>query len=109
MAKTRNLAIDQGTTFTAYVIYTNKDNEAIDITGLTPRAMMRKSYYSSNATTFTTAVNSNTNGNITIQLTAGETANLKYGRYVYDVELYDSNNVYRVQEGIITVYPEVTK
>lgn len=109
MAKTRNLAIDQGTTFTAYVIYTNKDNEAIDITGLTPRAMMRKSYYSSNATTFTTSVISNAAGNISIALSAGETSNVKAGRYVYDVELYNANVVYRVQEGIITVFPEVTK
>ncbi len=109
MAKTRNLAIDQGTTFTAYVIYTNKDNEAIDITGLTPRAMMRKSYYSSNATTFTASVISNAAGNISIALSAGETSNVKAGRYVYDVELYNANVVYRVQEGIITVFPEVTK
>ena len=109
MAKTRNLAIDQGTSFTAYVIYTNKDNEAIDITGLTPRAMMRKSYYSSNATTFTTSVISNAAGNISIALSAGETSNVKAGRYVYDVELYNANVVYRVQEGIITVFPEVTK
>jgi len=109
MATVKNLVIDQGTTFVEYVIYKDKNKNVVNIAGLTPRAMMKRSYYSSNATTFTSVVNSNTNGNITISLTAGETANLKYGRYVYDIELFDNNNVYRVQEGIITVYPEVTK
>jgi len=109
MATVKNLAIDQGTTFSDFVIYKDKNKNVIDITGLTPRASMRRSYYSSNATTFTTAINSNTNGNVNISLTSSQTANLKMGRYVYDVELYDANVVYRIQEGIITVFPEVTK
>lgn len=109
MATVKNLAIDQGTTFSDFVIYKDKNKNVIDITGLTPRASMRRSYYSSNATPFTTAINSNTNGNVNISLTSSQTANLKMGRYVYDIELYDANVVYRIQEGIITVFPEVTK
>lgn len=109
MAATKNLAIDQGTTFSDFVIYKDKNKTAIDISGLTPRASMRKSYYSANAVTLTTAINSNAGGNVNLSLTSSQTANLKAGRYVYDVELYDSNVVYRIQEGIITVFPEVTK
>lgn len=109
MAATKNLAIDQGTTFSDFIIYRDKSKNAIDITGLTPRASMRRSYYSANATTFNTAINSNAGGNINISLSSSETSNLKIGRYVYDVELYNSNVVYRIQEGIITVFPEVTK
>jgi hypothetical protein len=42
---------------------------------------------------------------------AAQTANVKAGRYVYDLELVNSNTltVERVVEGIITVYPEATK
>jgi len=105
----KDLVVDQGATFVEYVLYQDKAKSAIDITGLSPRAKMRRSYYSANATTFTTSINSNAAGNITISLNYGETANLKAGRYVYDVELYDSNLVYRIQEGAITVLPEVTK
>lgn len=109
MATVKNLAIDQGTTFSDHIIYRDKAKVALDITGLSPRASMRRSYYSSNATTLTTAINSNSGGNVNISLSASQTANLKMGRYVYDVELYNSNVVYRIQEGIITVFPEVTK
>jgi len=109
MASLKNLVIDQGTTFIEYVLYKDKNKNAIDISGMNSRAQMRKSYYSANATTFSTTISSNINGNVTISLTASETANLKAGRYVYDVEVYNSNVVYRIQEGAITVYPEVTK
>jgi len=109
MASIKNLVIDQGTTFSDFVIYKDKSKNAINISGLTPRASIRRSYYSTNAVTFTSVINSNSGGNINISLTASQTANLKSGRYVYDVELYYSNVVYTIQEGIITVFPEVTK
>jgi len=109
MAATKNLAIDQGTTFSDFILYKDKTKNVIDITGLTPRASMRRSYYSANAITFTTIINSNSGGNVNISLSAFQTANLKIGRYVYDVELFNTNVVYRIQEGIITVFPEVTK
>jgi hypothetical protein len=109
MKRYKDLVLDQGATFIEYVLYQDKTKTSINITGLTPRAQMRKSYYSSNATTFTTTINNNTTGNISISLSYAQTANIKAGRYVYDVELYDANVVYKVQEGTITVLPEVTK
>lgn len=109
MKKYKDLVLDQGATFIEYVLYKDKSKNAIDISGLSPRAKLRKSYYSSNAITFTTSVISAVDGNVSISLSYNETANLKAGRYVYDVELYDSNVVYRIQEGTVTVYPEVTR
>ena len=109
MKKYKDLVLDQGATFVEYVLYKDKAKNAIDISGLSSRAKLRKSYYSANATSFTTAVESAADGNVSLSLTHNETANIKAGRYVYDVELYNANVVYRIQEGTITVYPEVTR
>ena len=109
MATNKNIAIDKGTTFNEYVLYKDKNKNAIDLTGFTARAMMRKSYYSSNAITLTSSIVNNSTGNILLTLNHSETANIKAGRYVYDVEVFNANVVYRVQEGIVTVFPEVTK
>jgi len=45
-----------------------------------------------------------------LSLDANTTANLYYGRYVYDVVTIDgTGHVTRVVEGILTVTPEVTQ
>ena len=109
MKRYKDLILDQGTTFSEHILYQDRAKNSIDITGLNPRAAMRKSYYSANSTVFTTSIVSNIDGNVKISLTHDETANIKAGRYVYDVELYNANVVYRIQEGSITVLPEVTR
>ena len=60
---------------------------------------------------FTTSTGPNTAaGVVTLSLTSTQTANLDFGRYVYDVNLTDaSNTVTRVLEGIVTVTPRVTR
>jgi len=51
-----------------------------------------------------------TDGNIRISLNDTQTAAIKAGRYVYDVEsVAPDTSVDRVLEGIVTVTPEVTK
>jgi hypothetical protein len=71
---------------------------------------MRKSYYSSTATDIGASVTNSANGQITLSMTAANTANLKAGRYVYDLVITDSNlTKTRVIEGIITVTPSVTR
>ena len=70
---------------------------------------MRQSYHSSNnITTLTTAI---AGSNVTISLTATQTAAVSSGNYVYDVEYTQSGGtiVERVAEGIITVSSEATK
>jgi hypothetical protein len=111
MAAIYNLVVDQGTTFIANVRYLDSDKNPIDITGFDARSQMRRSYSAANAYVLTANVTDGASGNITISMTAAESANVLAGRYVYDVEAYDANTgtVYRVVEGIVTVYPEVTK
>jgi len=111
MAVISNLVLDQGTNFEIIVRYLNDDGTAIDLTGYQARSQMRRSYYSTTATNLIANISSPTNGNVTLSLNANTTANLKVGRYLYDVEVVENATytVSRIVEGIITVMPEVTK
>lgn len=108
MATVENLVIDQGQTFSFSLTLSNADGSAKDLTSYTVASQMRKSYYTSTATDFTTAKVDLT-GEVTISLTAAQTSAIKAGRYVYDIEITSSSETLRVLEGIVTVTPEVTK
>lgn len=106
-----NLAIDQGTDFSANLTVKDSTNTVRNLTGFTGRAQLRRSYASSSNVTFTVNIDTPADGNVKITLANASTANLKYGRYVYDVELTkaSANTIERIYEGIATVYPEVTR
>ena len=71
---------------------------------------MRKSFYSSIANNFTATVTDNSAGEITLTMTAAETANLKPGRYVYDLLITDeSGTKSRIVEGVVSVTPGTTQ
>lgn len=110
MATVSNLAIDQGTTFSVTITVTDDTGSVRDLTNYTARSQMRKSYYTTANTAFTAGIASPTDGTITLDLTATQTSALKAGRYVYDVELVSNTaTVERIVEGIVTIYPEVTR
>ena len=111
MATISNLFIDQDADFTTTVTVNDSAGSALDLTNYTALAMLRKSYQSSTATTFTSAfVSPRTTGQITISLTDTQTAALESGRYVYDLVIIDSSgNKTRVVEGIATVNPSVSR
>lgn len=114
MAAYVELFMDQGATFNNVINLTDDvTNAALNITGYIVRSQMRRSYYSQNASAnLTCTITDAADGEITLSLTAGQTANIKAGRYLFDVETVDtlqSNTVSRVLEGIITVTPEVTR
>ena len=107
--QTVNLVIDQGCTFEKVITAQNSTSGNVTISAGTCAAKMRQSYYSSNnITTLTTAV---AGANVTVSLTATQTAAVSPGNYVYDVEYTQSGGtiVERVAEGIITVSSEATK
>tara|TARA_B100001939_G_C16805616_1_gene557675 strand:+ start:216 stop:542 length:327 start_codon:yes stop_codon:yes gene_type:complete len=108
MATVQNITIDQGTTYSLTITLTNDDGTAKDLSSYTVSAQMRKSYYTSTYTAFTTAKVDLT-GELTISLTAAQTSDIKAGRYVYDIEIASSSETLRILEGIVTVTPEVTK
>ena len=110
MAITKNLVIDQGSTFTANLQYTTNSKIPVDLTGYTVRSQIRKSYKSANASaTFTTSIIDAATGNIQLSLAASITANLNYGRYLYDAKANIGNVSVKIFEGIVTVYPGVTQ
>jgi len=83
---------------------------ALDLTGYTAAAQLRKSHGSSTATAFTAAVASATDGIVQIELTDVVTAALSYGRYVWDLQLTSgSGTKIKVVEGIATIRPSVTR
>lgn len=111
MASVSNLAIDQGTTYSVTVGVTDDTGSARDLSGYSGRAQIRRSYYTTTNTAFTVTIDNPGDGEIVLSLTDAQTSNLKAGRYVYDVELVNDSTsaVERIVEGIITVYPEVTR
>ena len=110
MAVTSNLLMDQGADFTVTINYNDQDGTAKNLTGYTARSQMRKSYYSTSAISFTANISNPSYGEITMSLNSNTTANVKAGRYVYDLEVVSNTNVVtRVIEGIVTVMPEVTR
>ncbi len=54
---------------------------------------------------------STSGSNVTISMTATNTANVAAGQYVYDIEYTqsDATTVERLAEGIVTVSPQSTK
>tara|TARA_R110000851_G_scaffold303949_1_gene461690 strand:+ start:10354 stop:10683 length:330 start_codon:yes stop_codon:yes gene_type:complete len=104
-----NIVIDQGTDFATTVSLTNSSGDQLDLTGMSASSQLRKTFSSSNATAFTTALANNT-GSLTMSMNNATTSALSAGRYVYDVELTDSSSVKsRILEGMVTITPEVTK
>lgn len=111
MATISNLFINQDTDFTTTVTVNDSSGAALNLTSYTALAMLRKTYQSTTATTFTsTFAADRTTGQITISLTDAQTALLEDGRYVYDLVVTDNSGIKtRVVEGIATVTPGVSR
>tara|TARA_Y100001949_G_scaffold53784_1_gene45221 strand:+ start:224 stop:559 length:336 start_codon:yes stop_codon:yes gene_type:complete len=111
MASILNQVIDQGATFSKQITVYETDGTTVqNLTNYTVTSQLRKNYTSTAYTTINATNNSPTNGIIVMSLTATQTAALKSGRYVYDLQIAAADGtVTRVIEGVITLRPEVTK
>ena len=111
MASQVELYCDQGTDFSYQMDLSNDDGSPIDVADYTFSSSVRKSYFSSSVTAnMTVTVLSAENGNVQLSMNSATTSNIKAGRYLYDVKMKDNlNTVFRVIEGVITIYPQVTK
>lgn len=105
------LTLDQGATFSTALDLTNDDNSPKDLANTSFVAQIRKSYYSTNATAnLVVTVEDAANGRVRMEMDAANTANVKPGRYLYDLKMTSNANVsIRVVEGIITVTPQVSR
>lgn len=110
MADFVEIQIEAGATFSTEITVSNADGTSKNLSDYSARSQLRKSYYALTSTEFDVDITDSANGTITMGLTAANTANIKAGRYVYDVEIENSQGtVTRIFEGIATVLPNVTR
>ena len=111
MAEYVELYIDQGTDFsTTIAINDDNTNLPTNAAGYVVTAQLRKSLISVNATAnLVCTIDDAANGEILIELSAANTANIKAGRYFFDVKVKDNANLTsRLVEGIMIVNPGIT-
>ena len=107
--QTVNFVLDQGSTFEKTITAKNTAGGNVTISSGSTAAKLRQSTYSgNNIHTFSTSVSGS---NVTISMTATNTANVAAGQYVFDVEYTqtDTITIERLAEGIISVSPQATK
>lgn len=117
MAVSINYDMDQGADFSFNLTVKNDDGTPKNIsTEYEIFSQMRKYYSSSNSVILYPEIVDGISGQIKIFIGGTGTSQIKPGVYFYDVELKASrtnpsepNACYRLQQGMITVYPEVTR
>lgn len=111
MASFAELNLDQGTTFAATLDLTNDDGTVINVANNSFLCHIRKSYYSSNvAANVTVNILDASNGHVQLTLDAANTANVKAGRYLFDLKMTsNTGTALRIIEGIMTVAPQVSR
>lgn len=104
-----NLVINTGTDFEqVFTLANSSGNAPLNLSGYTGQAKMGKHADSKNKINFTVAIDAPSTGIVSIGLTAGQTAELKEGRYVYDLVIDSGNKKTRVIEGMVLVRKGVT-
>ena len=110
MAGFAELTIEQGASYSTTITVNDATGSPQNLTSYTCASQIRKSYYSSTANSFTVVISNAANGEITMSMTAANTANLSSGRYLYDLLITSPSDVKtRVVEGIVTVLGSVTR
>jgi len=112
MAEYVELYMDQGTDFsTTIALNDDNTNEPQNVAGYIITAQMRKSLLSANAyASFECSITDTWLGEIAIEMSAANTANIPFGRYFFDVRVTDSNSITsRLIEGLIFVSPGITR
>ena len=110
MATKLNIIADQGADYTLDISVKDTDGTATDLTSYTVNENFKKSYSTSQTHNFTTQVTDASAGTIKLTLPAETSSNVSYGKYVYDMVI-DSTSLdttRRVQEGILTIRPNVS-
>jgi len=102
--------IEQCASFSTTVNVEDSAGAAINLSGYSAASQIRKSYYSSTANNFTATITGTANGEITLSMTAANTALLTPGRYLYDLVITaPAGTKTRVVEGIVNVLAGVTQ
>lgn len=107
-----DLTIDQGADVLIEVQVVNRDGSKKNLTGFSVEGAL-KQYYgadSSDAISFTSSiVTPASNGVIHLELSAAQTLAMDHiKRYVYDVNLGDSDSTKKILHGLVSLTPSVT-
>lgn len=105
------LYMDQGANFTSTIVLQDDNTNVYqNVSGYTITSALRRSLLSANASAnLTCAVTDAANGEITLSMTAANTALLRPGTYLFDVKTLADGSYSRLIEGIIIVTPAITK
>ena len=98
----------QGATFDKKLVW-SIDGTPVDLTTYTAAMQVRKTHPTEEYTFEFGEITLNDEGEILIEATADETANIPAREYVYDLELTNGEVVTRLVEGVFLVTPEVTR
>lgn len=112
MSSYSNITIEQGTSFETTVDVVDGVGGAYDLTDLSAKCSMKKSYYTSASHTINAEVFGDPlNGQVRIYLSPAESNAIKSGRYVYDIIVYNDTQTIaeRVIEGIVNLTPGSTQ
>jgi hypothetical protein len=105
--------MDQGCDFSTTITINSEDNNLPqNVLGYVVTSQMRKSLISINSTaSLVCTVPDAANGEIYVELDAGNTANIPAGTYFFDVKIYDSEAglTSRLIEGRMFVTPSITR
>ena len=106
-----NLTVHTGTDFTqTFVFESEASNSALDISNYTGSGQLKRYDTSSKAADFTLDFGQGATGRLTVSMTATTTADIKPGRYFYDIRLVsDLGVVEKVVEGTAIVKQSVTR
>ena len=105
-----NIIINQGSDFNVkFDIESAATGDLLNLVGYAASAQLRKTHSSSTAVSFATTVSNGLQGEVRLSLDSTETANIKPGRYVYDVTVTDPSEKIRLVEGSALVRAGVTR
>lgn len=111
MASYANVSADQGADFQTILELEDANGDPLDLTEYNLYGQIRRTYKSTNAVDFTIVKSNALGGVIRVELTSEQTANMKSGRYVYDIYAFDDdlNKTMKLLEGIFEIIPSVSK
>lgn len=109
MAASRDISIYQGDFYTHEARIRNSANTAINISGRTYSAQIKKSKGSDTVVaSFTTAITNAANGILTFSMSSSNTANIPSGVYYYDLEEVNGSVVTTLMGGKVTVIGDIS-
>lgn len=110
MAAIRNINIYKGDTYTHEVTINDSSNSAIDISGRTYTAQIRRAASSSSVTlSFTTTIVDAAAGQLQLSLTSTQTSTLQAGNYTYDLQETNGSTILTLMYGDVVVTGDVSR